>query len=545
MFNKNNKIFLFSTSFILFFILFPLIHYATPSLPEKKEYKSHIEDSFDTLLVADRYLNRVKKFVDTMIKYGTDHYGTETSPLFAAMLNLETMELPIKRMPLDILEKANTANGLPYELNIEYLSEYGMPPLPIGVRPTDRSPMGCNLEHDIMLIKTMCELSKITGDLRYEEHVDKYLRFFLENCISPVTGLPASGEHICWDFIHEQAFGNIHECYRMNALWDKLYSINPFKAEIIADAKWTSQINNKKIGNYSRHASFHNHHTQDNAAYPRHAGFYIWDYANAYAQTRDPKYIKRIEVLIESRTGIKPETYSVLINPGEFVLADGLDPTLRLLLWDAAGLVPERTEIWREIVKQLDNKMMEKEIENLPSADDAVSPTNTNNNDRIQLVKGGKRTISQNLPVIWRASYGSSGISGEGLLYLTRYYQTLDENYLNMAITIAKRYVESGIPIVKNDLCPGMCGQVISLCISLSQEPKVANNEQKSLLDFALKVADMSDHLFSKNGLFRADGTVNHYEAITGADSLCWSFLQLSCALKGKELQLKYIDVNW
>lgn len=116
---------------------------------------------------------------------------------------------------------------------------------------------------------------------------------------------------------------------------------------------------------------------------------------------------------------------------------------------------------------------------------------------------------------------------------------------MDMAITIARRYVESGIPDVKDDLWPGICGQVISLCSSLYQEPQLTNADQKIFLNYAIQVADMADKLFSKNGLFRADGTVVHYEAITGADNLCWGLLQLSCALKGDGHQPGHIDVNW
>src|SRR5262249_15097164 len=91
-------------------------------------------------------------------------------------------------------------------------------------------------------------------------------------------------------------------------------------------------------------------------ALPRHAGFYIWAYANAYAQSRDPKYIERIELMIESRTGKRAHSFSLLIKPGQFETAGSAHPTLRVLLWDAAELVPSRRETWRRIVSELDEQ---------------------------------------------------------------------------------------------------------------------------------------------------------------------------------------------
>lgn len=488
-------------------------------------------------------LRRVQLFVDTMIARGTDRYGPEKSPLFAAMLNLDTMSLPAIDLPAEVLAKAASAVGLPYPLNTLQLADCGLPPLPIGIRETDRAPMGCNFEHDIMLLRTMQALSAITGEGKYADHVDAYLRFWLDRCQSEATGLMPCGEHMCWDFVHEAAFGNIHEVFRRNPLWDKLYALSPYRAERIAEAMWTSQIYDKKVGDYSRHSGYHAYHTEGQAAYPRHAGFYIWTYANAYVQTRDPKYIARIEVLIESRTGIKPEPFSVLVNQREFRPESSTDPALRLLLWDAAELVPEKRETWRQIVRQLDERAIANELASLPTAGDAQAPAGPG--PALVPGGGGRGSMSLRLPKIWRANYGSSGVSGLGLMRFTRFQQTGDAGFLTMAATIAERFVDGGLPVATSDLWPGVCGQVISLCTALSREESLPEQKRKACLAFAQQVAAMADRVFSKSGLFKADGTVEHYEAITGADDLCWAMLQLHCALSGGPVKLSHSDVNW
>ena len=127
---------------------------------------------------------------------------------------------------------------------------------------------------------------------------------------------------------------------------------------------------------------------------------------------------------------------------------------------------------------------------------------------------------------------------------LTRYYQTRDARFLKRAEEVADAFVAEGIPKVKNDIWPCASGQVISLLVTLAREKTTPAETAARDMAFAREVADMAIELFSRNGLFRADGTAEHYEAITGADDLCWGLLQLHCALAGGH-QLGHNDVNW
>ena len=212
-----------------------------------------------------------------MMARGTDRYGTVHSPLFAASLDLETLSLPNPSAPEEFFQ---TRTG-----QIRAIG-FGFPGPPVGVRSADRAPLGNNLEHDIMLLKTMYRLSEITGEKRYADHAEAYLRFWLLNCQSPATGLMASGEHMSWDFVRERAYANVHETFRRFPFHDQLYAIDPYRALRVADALWLSKMGNKKVGDFSRHSGYESYKTDVGAAFPRHAGFYIWEYANAYVQSR-------------------------------------------------------------------------------------------------------------------------------------------------------------------------------------------------------------------------------------------------------------------
>ncbi len=496
-------------------------------------------------LPPGRYLEVARAFVDTMMARGTDRYGATHSPLFAAMLDLNTMALPNPSPPEEFFRGRGG--------QIQSIG-FGLPNPPVGVRPGDRAPLGNNLEHDIMLLQSMFKLSELTGDRKYADHAGAYLRFWLLHCQSPATGLMAAGEHMSWDFVRDEAHADVHEVFRRFPLYDRLYAIDPYRALRIADALWLSQMGNKKVGDFSRHAGYSSYRTATGAAYPRHAGFYIWAYANAYVQSRDPKYIERIEVLIESRTGKRPRPESQLVELGAFQPERSTDPTLRALLWDAAELVPQRKADWRRIVRELDEEALRqprsRAARRLPPE---VDPKRRQEAEQRypgllrhnRTLGGGLQTVSTTLSPLWVMAYGSSGASGAALLHLTRYQQTRDERFLRLAEEIADQYLAEGLPKATQDLWPRACGQVVSLLLALGRENGMAAEKRQRYWEFARSTTALALGLFSKNGLFRADGVADHYEAITGADDLLWALLQLHCQLNKPELNLGHIDVNW
>ncbi|MBI4892078.1 MAG: hypothetical protein HY821_15740 [Acidobacteria bacterium] len=456
----------------------------------------------------DRYLDTVKRFADTMIEHGTDHYGAERSPLFAAMLDIQKLSLPVEQVPEEFYKSRNRQ---------VQSTGFGLPSAPYGIRPGDRAPFGNNAEHDYSLLRALSVLSQVTGDKRYADHADAYLDFWLKHCQNPETGFMAAGEHNSWDFVRERPHANVHEVYRPSPFWDKLYRIDPYRALRIAEGIWMSQIADKKVGDYNRHAEFRTHHPSvgaaAGAAFPRHAGFYIWAFANAYVQSRDPKFIERIDLLIESRTGIRVQPWSLLVQPGSFQPAESFDPALRILLWQSAELVPPRREAWQRVVQNLDARA------------------------RQHPVDIGKVPL-------WDLAYGQSNASSLALEQLIQYRQKADPEFLRAAAAIADSYLASGWPADTSRLWPRAAGQLISLLVSLSEETAIDPGKRKNYLEFSTAAAGKAIDLFCRNGLIRADGAANHYEAITGADDLVYALLQLHCRLHRPDIRMAPIDVN-
>ena len=62
------------------------------------------------------------------------------------------------------------------------------------------------------------------------------------------------------------------------------------------------------------------------------------------------------------------------MDPGKFQPEKSLDPVLRLMLWDAAALVPGRTDAWRGVVKDLDEEDFVRTKTLLPDAREYPQP---------------------------------------------------------------------------------------------------------------------------------------------------------------------------
>jgi hypothetical protein len=500
-----------------------------------------------------RYLDVVTKFVETMMEKGTDRYGPVHSPLFAALLDLNTMSLPVEKWPGELKPKPS---GMIISIG------FGLPDMPLGVRASDRAPIGNNLNTDMMLLRAMYELSALTGNGKFADHADAYLRFWIKNCQSPETGLMYWGEHASWNFLEERGFGDVHEIDRQFPFYDKLYSIDPYHSLKFADGLWISQIGNKKVADFSRHAAISHYKPDIGWGFTRHAGFYVWAYAHAYAQSRDPKYIERADTLIESRVGKRARDYSLMLDPS-FKPETFPDAAFRLLLWDAAALVPApKQAAWRKIVRELDEEAFAQEKNPKPWPWGTPEPGEAERalrakarweklypselkHGRVFPNNGSLQTESTTLSPLWAMGYGSGGGSGKALLNYTRFKQTDDARFLRAAEAVADQYVAEGFPKDPGDLWPKSAGQVISLLLALSHEKDIPAARQKIYFGFARETADKSITLFSKNGLFRADGIAEHYEAITGSDDLLWGLLQLYCELARPDHRLPYNNLNW
>ena len=150
---------------------------------------------------STKYYGAAVGCIDTLIRDGTDKYGTEHSPMFSSILDLKTRRMPSEPPTL----------------------------LPLQ-RQCDRAFPGGNLHHDIFTLLAMYHVAEMTGERRYAEAADAYLKFFLRRCAAVGNGLFPCGEHAFWDF-DKETLGGVPTQENLalvpREFWEHLWRIDP------------------------------------------------------------------------------------------------------------------------------------------------------------------------------------------------------------------------------------------------------------------------------------------------------------------------------
>lgn len=446
------------------------------------------------------WLKAVRAHADAMLEHGRDRYGKEHSPLFAEALDRKTLKL----LEGDALKQAAGISRAAW-----------------GIRPNDRMLGGANPQHCQNLYQVLYALTAATGEKRYAAEADASLKWFLERCQSPATGLFWWGEHAGWDLAAEKPLatpqGNTHEFYRPWVLWERCWELAPEPCRRFALGLWEHQMGDQKAGDYSRHAAIDRHGPGTDAPYARHGGFYIETWAVAYAKTKDSVFLKAIETVagaLEAARLDKGMLVSGSKRTGGRTLSD---VSLAISLWNAAERLPgELAERLRAQARANDAAFAKTRADRAPSV-----PKDQN---------------------LWSSGYGGSGgqTAGRANIWMLRWRQVKLDIYKQLILDAAQAYLEGEINL-SYPVHPGTVGKAICLMLHAHE----LTGEEKWLAR-AERLAGEAIRLFMGDGcpLPRAAHSFEHYEAATDGDTLMMALLQLSAARQkpAVELPLVYCD---
>ncbi|MBN2376994.1 MAG: hypothetical protein JXD22_11360 [Sedimentisphaerales bacterium] len=176
-----------------------------------------------------RWQKYVTNCLDTMIDHGRDVYGPVKSPLFMAVLEVDTLVSPEKPEPLDSL-------------------------LRLEGRITRRGERGSDVWMDQAMLRTMYDLSKITGEKKYAAEADTCLDYFMKVCVKK-NGLFVWGSHLDWNCYEETIGGDRgpHEILINIPIWHEMYRINPEAVKREVDMIWRWHVYDKETGAHNRH----------------------------------------------------------------------------------------------------------------------------------------------------------------------------------------------------------------------------------------------------------------------------------------------------
>lgn len=434
-----------------------------------------------------RYFDAAVGCLETLMRDCVDTYGPEHSPMFCSVVDLKTHRMP---------EKA--------------------PPLLRGQRKADRAFPGGNLQHDLFTLLAMYHVSKLTGDGRYARAADAYLEFFLRRCASVGNGLFPCGEHAYWDFLQETYTYPTHEDLALvpREFLEKLWAINPAATEkhvrtlqmhFLEGDDWV----------WNRHASIDSDKRPTKPApFPRHAGFYIYQWSFLYTKTRDPALLQLVRKTSEANKNVDRVNLSVLSLGLSLLRAN------RELLGDdaMAGLDAFGKACLGPIVQSTRDQPKQGRILTFVPKDETPEPDRTYGFwDKVYEGSGG---------------YAFVGAEKLALMCLCAHRLTGSREHLQYAEDVADAYLASKRP-ADEPITPGKFGGLIAIGLDLYDL-----TGKEGYLRLARENADQAvDELYT-NGLFRAATTMDYYEAANGVGPLLIELIRLHLVLTKSDYPL-------
>lgn len=251
--------------------------------------------ALSSCLAEANWKNYVVECLDTLIARGTDVYGPVESPMLMSVIDYRTMKSPEHPQVLDSLIR-------------------------LEGRIHRRGERGADLWNDQPTLKAMYLTSEATGNAKYAQAADAYIKYALANCRKP-NGLLVWGSHIYWDCYEERAAGDrngagpheilVHQCH-----WNDLYRIDPEAVRKEIDAIWKWHIHDHETGRHNRHDD-----GRPGADFPFSGSSFIEAFAFLHSVTPgDSEYLARAKLVANWHWRHRsPDTNLVAFQPGNLL----------------------------------------------------------------------------------------------------------------------------------------------------------------------------------------------------------------------------------
>lgn len=416
-----------------------------------------------------------------------------------------------------------------------------LPPAIPGQRDGDRSHLGSNLIHDEALLKTMLVLDETEDRPDFTEAADRYLHRFATHCTNTPTGIFPWGEHAYWH-LKDDAVGNsyllrnrpgdppvTHDHLRQAPLWlwQKLHAINSdavYRFGEGLDGHWSEGEPTEIEEEYIRHAYVMDPVPYKRGArscdFPRHGGFYIFDWAFAYAQSGRKDFADRIRrmldywwdkrddlglLLIESRSPEEDENFYQVNAPGQTL-------SLGVSLLESVPLVEPKDAELAKLMAERGKTYIDGFFNAPHDLDDRVFAL---------LSKRGTNALKQAMP-IWGSVYGVWPASYVALTCLCGYRITSDQRLLDWALAVGEGYASEPFP---DDVAvPAMdAGLGLGLLADLYDV-----TEDRTWRDRGLALAEVLQSVYCDETLPRGAAGIDWYESQMGPSFLIHGLARIS-----------------
>lgn len=447
------------------------------------------------------YLKYLYAYADAMLAHGRDIYGPQKSGLFLSALDRETLAPLTTRPAPPAGIRRDDRTGLPWEALI-----------------------GANPQRDENFLRLLYRLSLMSQKREYQNAADAELKWFLENTQSKQTGLLPWGEHMSWNVMTDTPIHDTHEFARPWLLWDRCFDLAPEASKRFALALWQHQIGDQKTGAFDRHADYAKHGAGTGRDYPRHAGFYIRTWADAYARTRDPVFLTAIETVLGRQEKKRHPETGLIPDRGNEPIAAPLSTLSMAIDCDGSAekVPPELGKRLRDFAAREDQVFcalphnLQQTRGFVETADRARGTASAPSSTLLLYGPGGAHTP------MWEGMYGAYTTASAAMMCVSRYENGGGPAYRNLIMQAADLYMTS-IPQEDVDVWPMTLGHVISLELAawrITADPKYLFKAQE--------FGNMAIERYWENKpLPRASLKTGHYETITGCDSLAIALFDL------------------
>jgi len=218
------------------------------------------------------YLQPAVECLDTLMRDGTDRYGSVHAPILVSILDVESHECPTNPLALDEAFRVLQRRGV-------------------------RNPAGANLHTDLPTLRTMYALSQATGDPKYARFADEYVRWYTEHLVDG-RGFFWWGWHRRYDVYTDTMKGHLgspHEIHSIREVpWAQLWLVNSNAVQREIEAIWQWHVIDKKTGEVNRHGD-----GQRGCDFAMAAGGYANAFAFMYRQTGERVWLDRTRLLAD------------------------------------------------------------------------------------------------------------------------------------------------------------------------------------------------------------------------------------------------------
>lgn len=417
------------------------------------------------------YIAVVYRYADTMLEKGRDSDGPQKTGLFLSALDRTTLA-PLTHRPA----------------------------APTGVRESSRvgakeGPLvGANPQHDENLLRLLYLLSELSAKPKYRDAANASLRWLLTN--APFAG----NDGLPWGPVPRGVAGDrpplivdLKEASPFSRpwlLWERCFEAAPEASQRMTPSllkPWPLDPRDE--------------------GFQRQLGFQLRTWAAVYAQTKDERFVGAIgKMLIELEEDQRAQRSSnegwTASPPSRLSLAIDCDGAAHQMFGPLASRL-------RAVAAREDETFCALQ-RNLRKTGGFISS------------RGQHGGAGDAITPRWNAGAGRHTTAQIAMMCVSRYDNTGKTAFRDRILAAADAYLDS-LPTDNEDVWPATFGHAISLQVAAWR-----HSAKPVYLERARTFADLAiERFFGTNALPRASFKSEHYESITGADTLALALAEL------------------